>query len=182
MSQQSKLSGVNKTLVAILMVFILMAMFLSYYFKQEREIENTSLNNVANMFSSQLLIMRSQWFMDNKPNVLLLKLTNRKEMIETANEIDSDNNSERKLAQINIKKVLINKYGWVDDTENSPNPCQRIWAMVMGNNLEFFNMPIGAVLINNNNVGHKCHYNVENGSYFSYNSINGEINVVYQEN
>lgn len=174
MSQQSKLSGVNKTLVAILMVFILMAMFLSYYFKQEKEIENTSLKNVANLFSSQLLLMRSQWFMDNKPNVLILKLTEKKQITETGNEVDSSG--------MNVKKVSVNKFGWVDDIENSPDACQRIWAMVMGNSLEFFKTPIGAVLVNNNNVGHKCHYNVENGSYFSYNSNNGEINVVYQAN
>lgn len=175
MSQQSKLSGVNKTLIAILMVFILMAMFLSNYFKQEKEIENTSLNNLANTFSSQLLLIRSQWYMDNKPNVLLLKLTNKKELTETVN-------NKEQMVEAKIKKVSINKFGWVDDIKNTPNACQQIWAMVMGNNLEFFNTPIGAVLVNTNATGHLCHYNVENGSYFSYNSNNGAINVVYQEN
>lgn len=183
MAQQSKLISVNKTLITVVMVFVLMAVFLSYYFKQEREIENTSLKNISNTFSSQLLLIRSQWFMENKPKTLRLKLMG--ELSGKLNDKTTNDAIDNELLlKESVKKISLNKNGWVDDISNSPNVCQKIWFMVMGTRLEFFKMPIGAVLINNNNkkFGHLCRYNVINGSYFSYHSQSGVIKVVYQQN
>lgn len=170
MVKASKLQGLSKNLIAVLLVFIFMTFFLSYYFKQEKEIENTSLRNVANLFSSQLLLIRSLWFMENKPSLMSAKLID-----DVSATIAIEPNDQQ------VKMLTINQFGWVD-SESKTDVCQQIWAMVMGSQLEFFKMPIGVVLINNNakENGHLCRYSVKNGSYFSYNTKNGQVSVVYQ--
>ena len=55
--------------------------------------------------------------------------------------------------------------------------------MIMDKPLDFFKMPIGAVLLNKNreNSSHICRYVVKNGDYFEYNSANGKVSEVLND-
>lgn len=155
----------EKVLIIALLLSALMAIFLSYFFEQQDDIENTALKSVAANFSSQLTVIRSQWLMDKKPRHV---------------DIEIKDNS-----KILYKQITVNRNGWVD-VKAKPNICENIWLLIMDRPLAFFNMPIGAVLLTkghrednkNQEYGHICRYTVKNNDYFEYNSTNGNVSQV----
>ncbi|MGJ8691089.1 MAG: hypothetical protein ACSHW0_01260 [Thalassotalea sp.] len=156
----------SKIVVVVLLLTILMVFFISYFFKQEQQIEKTGLRSIVSAFTTNVLVVRSQWLMSKKPNIVVLK-----------SQLDFDK-------KVTIKRVTVNKQGWIDVEANSRvNICEDIWLLIMDRPLAFFNMPIGAVLLNQNNKinkGHYCRYTVKNGDYFEYNSANGNISKIVQ--
>lgn len=157
----------NKVVIVMMLLVILMTVFLSYYFKQEKEIETAALKAVAANFISQVTVVRSQWLMDKKPKQVNIEIKEKNTV---------------------IKKVMtVNQQGWID-SNHATNACEEIWLMVMDRPLAFFNMPIGAVNIidlrenTNKFAGRQCRYTVKNGDYFEYNSVNGQVSKVYNKN
>ena len=153
----------TKVLIVMIILAALMAVFLSYYFKQEQEIKTTALQAVAASFMSQVMVVRSQWLMEKKPQQVIIELKENNKAIK--------------------KMITVNKQGWID-TLTKNNACEKIWLMVMDRPLAFFNMPIGAVNIKNsqNTETQQCRYSVQNGDYFEYNSANGQVSKVYNKN
>ena len=157
----------SKIVIVVLLLTALMSVFLYYFFSQEKEIESTALRSIAASFVTQTSVVRSQWLMDKKPNKVVLNL-----------------NDGQKLA--NRISISVNSKGWIDvDNSNnsSINVCEQIWLMIMDKPLDFFKMPIGAVLLNKNreNSSHICRYVVKNGDYFEYNSANGKVSEVLND-
>ena len=155
----------SKVLIVALVLTVLMAIFILYFFKQEQQIEQAGLRTVVSNFTSKLLVVRSQWLMTGKPPVVVVKSKDSKGLSES--------------------RLTVNKQGWIDVRKpNHVNVCEQIWKMVMDNPLAFFNMPIGTVLLNKNNkvtIGHGCRYTVKNGDYFEYHSANGHVSKVKRD-
>lgn len=155
----------EKVLIIALLLSALMAIFLSYFFEQQDDIENTALKSVAANFSSQITVIRSQWLMDKKPRHVDIEIKDSSKTL--------------------YKQITVNRYGWVDVNDKA-NVCENIWLLIMDRPLAFFNMPIGAVLLKNGHCeenkeqrfGHLCRYTVKNGDYFEYDSADGNVSQI----
>ena len=145
-------------IVIIIVVALLMAGFSYYFFKQEKQFSHIGFETVAGNFATKVSTIRAQWYMDKQPNVVLLK--------------------ERQATE-EIRKVPVNKRGWVDSISNE-NQCIAIWQYVMNSPLVFMNQPVAALQVNNMSEKNQenCRYLLTNGEYFQYNRTNGKVSNV----
>lgn len=156
----------NKLLVVILLLFAFMTAFLQVFFSHEESIEQAGLQTIVANFTGKVFLVKSQWLMTSKPNVVVVQVEEKGKKIK--------------------QKITVNQFGWID-TNNRLNICEDIWLTVMERPLAFFNMPIGAVLINKQYTGKKiehsgyhCRYTVKTGEYFEYHSGTGAISKILQ--
>jgi len=157
-----------ENLIIVVMLGLLMASFIYYFFKQESHFTKVAFDAVANSFSARVTGIHAQWFMDNQPRWVIIK--------ETATI-----NGERKNM-----RVTVNKAGWVD-THNSElssvqNYCQQIWQQVLATPMVYMKQPISAVLVNTNNArqdkSRLCQYSLPSGEYFEYQPSNGKVSQI----
>ncbi len=156
-----------ENLIIVVMLGLLMASFIYYFFKQEAHFTKVGFDAVANSFSARITGIHAQWFMDNQPRWLIVK--------ETATL-----NGNRK----NIR-IALNSAGWVDiptaDYLNVENGCRLIWQQVLATPMVYMKQPISAVLVNvsiNNERQQKsrsCQFSLPSGEYFEYQPSNGKV-------
>jgi hypothetical protein len=156
-----------ENLIIVVMVGLLMASFIYYFFKQEAHFSKVGFDAVANSFAARITGIHAQWFMDNQPRWLIIK--------ETATL-----NGQRE----NIR-IAVNSAGWVDipttDYLSVENGCQLIWQQVLATPMVYMKQPISAVLVNisaNNERQQQsrlCQYSLPSGEYFEYQPSNGKV-------
>ena len=163
MSQQMVTEKREKTLAEQIMVVVLFALmmagFIAYFFKQEAQITQTGFKALANSFSTKLIAVRSQWFMDKKPSTFVIQ----------TNTASQEGDGEKLL-------VSVNGNGWIDVTEDTL-ACEKIWQLTMNLPLEFIQSPIAAVEVKKtaSGPGRICRYSIHSGEYFEYHSASGKV-------
>lgn len=156
-----------ENLIIAVMLGLLMASFIYYFFKQEAHFTKVGFESVANSFSARVTGIHAQWFMDNQPRWVVIK--------ETATLNGHRENT----------RIAVNLAGWVDiptaNYLNIENGCQLIWQQVLATPMVYMKKPISAVLVNisANNERHQkislCQYSLPSGEYFEYQPSNGKV-------
>lgn len=164
MANQTELNSREKTLgeyvVIIALITVLMASFLYYFFKQEQRFTEVGFDAVARNFSSSVMAVRAQWFMDGQPNEVVLK--------------------EKDQPTITLK---VNHKGWIDFS-GEVDSCQKVWHAIMATELSFMNQPIVVVGIKNELKGNIniCRYSLSSGETFDYQIETGKVTAVKVHN
>lgn len=167
MSRQSDVNGREKSLgenvIIIALIAVFMTSFLYYFFKQEKRLTEVGFDAVARNFSSSVLAVRAQWFMDGQPDEIILK--------------------EKDKPNVTLK---VNHKGWVDFKDENES-CQKIWFTLMTTDLYFMNHPIAVIEIRNKGgsaqgkESHEvniCRYSLPTGESFDYHILNGKVSEV----
>ncbi len=144
-------------IVIIILLALLMAIFIKYFFEQEEQITEAGFNNLAQNFNSTVLAVHAQWLMDKKPNVVILSIVN---------------NTNKQVVSVNAK-------GWLDVTGND-SACEKIWLSAMAIPLSLMKLSVAVIEVRNNekNDFHQCRYLLPSGHYFDYNSGIGKVSKV----
>jgi hypothetical protein len=167
MANQAESNSREKTLGENVIIFaliaILMSSFLYYFFKQEQRLTEVGFDAVARKFSSSVLAIRAQWFMDGQPDEIIIK--------------------EKNKPNVTIK---VNHKGWIDFNDEKER-CQKIWQALMTTDLYFMNQPIAVIEINNVENGSNyteikvlniCRYSLSTGESFDYYLSNGKVSEI----
>lgn len=146
---ENKEKSMVEWLMIIVIIGILMASFLQYFFKQENQLTETGFQALANNFSTQVQAVHGQWMMDGQPNVVLLKEMSGIQTLAT-----------------------VNQHGWV-----SGDNCYNIWQQVMNLPLEFLKQPISVIEVVKNNVVEStiCRFSINEKIYFDYHLLTGKV-------
>jgi len=158
--------SLGEIVLVVLLFTILMAIFIYYFFKNETQINQAGFTNLANSFASQVILIRSQWLMDGKPEQVKI----------TENNVLK---SKRKL-----KFISVNKKGWVN-SKSVDLPCNEIWKNVMSIPMSFVKQPVSAVQLQRHVKGNIhdnitaqqviCRFSIESGQFFEYYAKNGKV-------
>lgn len=152
--------SLTEALVVVVLVAVLMASFIFYFFKQQGQIRHAGFSTIAQVFSARVNGIRGQWFMDLKPGFVRL----------ASHQIQPDGGL--------IMQVPVNKLGWVD-SHNEALSCQMIWHYVMEAPLLYMRDPISAVLVEQQKqVLPYCQYSLASGEYFTYQHYNGKVSEI----
>ncbi len=150
--------------IIILLLFILMATFIHSFFKNQTELNNIGFSTLANNFSSQLVLIHSQWLMSGRPRQLILR--EAENPVLSQEELVVVDQHGVKSARVNVNKetkkvqniggqhknqriIKLNKRGWVinDNKNRQLLPCQQIWQQVMNTKMTFSKQLISAVQV-----------------------------------
>ena len=144
--------SMGENIIIITMVAGLMAIVIYYAFRQEGQITQVGFESLANTFISKVTSIRAQWFMENQPNVVVLK----------------DKNI----------KIKVNEKGWVDYSPESGH-CVKTWQAVMHPELTFMNQVVVALEVRKDQQGELayCRYQLSTGQYFDYFPTTGKVEV-----
>lgn len=148
-----------KILLIVVIILVLMATFLTYFKKNEKDLYRTAMAAAAADITSKVLLIHSQWFMTGKP-----------ESVEIKHRLPGTDES----FEINAFKV--NEFGWPDLILDH-DACQRIWVKITGAEMKILNKPLFAVELNNKAKQQTriCRYQLNERMYIEYNSSNGKI-------
>jgi len=146
--------SLSENIIIIAGLGIMMASFIFYFFKQEQQLTQTGFGYVAGNFSSRVMAIRAQWFMENQPSML-------------------------KVNDENAKLISVNRQGWVD-YQNAPQNCEKIWRAVMDSELVFMKQPIVVILLEKtlHQKDRSCRYGLPSGEYFDYHMNRGQVGKV----
>ncbi len=147
--------SLGEMLVVVVLVALLMASFIFYFFKHQGQLTRAGFESVSNVFSARVNGIHAQWFMELQPQNIT---------------IDSSTEGDSKIV------VPVNDDGWVD-VQNSALRCQSIWQYVMESPLIYMKQPIGAVLVESqgeHSISY-CQFSLPSGEYFTYQSNNGKV-------
>ncbi len=157
MNQQSDANSREKSLgenvMIIALIALLMGSFIYYFLKQEQQITNVGFNTVASNFAAKVTALRAQWFMDNQPDVMVIK--------------------EQNGARYSIR---LNANGWVDFIDDIDN-CRKVWQAVISDDLTFMNRPVAVIEIKNeqNRLKNACRFSLPTGESFDYFFESGKV-------
>jgi competence protein ComGC len=168
--------------IVILLLSVLMASFIHYFFKNQAQINKVAFNNLVNNFTSQVLLIHGQWLMSGKPEQLLLK--------EVGLEQQASKEQQQNATLAQTRKIFLNKAGWVSSKVTSL-ACQKIWQQVMATPMIFGKQPLAVVqllkknklpknskaLTTINNNAFICRFSIETGLFFEYYSKNGRVSI-----
>jgi len=160
---EKKEKSLAEQIVVIVLFSLLMAGFISFFLKQEKQITQAGFTTLANTFSAKIVSVHSQWFMDKKPPAVIV------------NTFPADELSAKKSAS-NKQVVPVNANGWID-TKAQELACNDIWQHVMQLPLVFIKSPISAVEVKKklNHQGRICRYGIPSGEYFEYHTRSGRV-------
>jgi hypothetical protein len=148
--------------IIISLLFILMASFIHSFFKNKTQLNNIGFITLANNFSSQLVLIHSQWLMTGRPAQLILTEVKNPALSQDNLSIVDQNGVKSAIANKEIKKVQhidsqhknqrvikLNKNGWVinDNKNRQLLPCQQVWQQVMNTKMTFSKQLISAVQV-----------------------------------
>ena len=155
-----KEKSLAEQIIVVLLFSIMMAWFISIFFKQEQQISEAGFKTLVNTFSAKLVSIRSQWLMDQKPDVVRVKSLG----IQNVNQ------------EQEVILTPVNDRGWVD-ISHEPLACEKIWNLVMNMPLHFMKSPISAIEIKKSaSIDQKlCRYSTANGNYFEYYPAAGKV-------
>ncbi len=160
--------SLGEMILVILAFALLMATFIHYFFKNEDQINEAGFENLAANFASKIMLIRSQWLMDGRPDKVKI--------------IELDVLTGKKKKHL----VSVNKFGWVDNSLPAL-ACQKIWQDVMAMPMRFVKQPISAIQLQHNSQGNKaaskvekqptlCRFSIQSGHFFEYSAQNGKVN------
>lgn len=150
----------TETLLVVVLVALLMASFIFYFFKHQGSLTRAGFESLAQVFSARVNGIHAQWFMDQKPRFVSVESSQR--------QADGGGRVE----------VPVNRAGWVD-AGDKPLSCQNIWQFVMEAPLVYMKQPVVAVLVEHNvKVLAYCRYSLPSGEYFTYYRHNGKVSAV----
>ncbi|PCI58630.1 MAG: hypothetical protein COB35_13295 [Gammaproteobacteria bacterium] len=143
-----------------------MAVFIHYFFKNQAQINQAGFTNLTRNFTSQIMLIHSQWLMDGRPNQIKL--------------VEFDPQLNERVTKI----IHLNKKGWVIG-KSSQLICQEIWQSVMSIPLRFVKQPISAVKLrrkilskDQRNIQKNdivCRFSIGSGQFFEYYLKNGKV-------
>lgn len=144
-------------LIVLTLFSLLMAIFISYFFKQQEQLKRTGFKSISHAFSASVNGIRAQWFMNDKPTQVIIKST-------TAENDDT------------TMTIPVNTSGWVA-VKSTTLPCQSIWQYVMESPLIYMNEPINSIAIKINTIeeNNYCQYSLATGESFTYQTSNGKV-------
>ncbi len=158
--------SLGEMIVVILAFALLMATFIHYFFKNEAQITEAGFNNLAANFASKVMLIRSQWLMDGRPDKVKI--------------VEFDALTGQKKSHV----VSVNKSGWVDNALQAL-ACQKIWQDVMLMPMRFAKQPISAIRLQHNKVSYEdkkqkksatlCRFSIQSGHFFEYSAQNGKV-------
>ena len=147
-------------LIVIVLVALLMASFIFYFFKHQTQLTQAGFATIAQVFSARVTGIHAQWFMDQQPQFVSVE----------SSKIQADGG-----VKINIP---VNRAGWVDAGDEVLS-CQAIWQFIMEAPLMYMKQPVGAVLVEQNSqILPYCRYSLPSGEYFTYQRHNGKVSAV----
>lgn len=157
---EKKEKSLAEILMVVVLVALLMATFIFYFFKHQGQLTRAGFESIAQVFSARVNGIRAQWFMDKQPHLVKIQASNQ--LADGSNEV----------------KVPVNSKGWVD-AGSSDLSCQEIWHFVMGSPLVYMKQPIGAVLVGPTyEKMNYCQYSLSSGEYFTYYRHDGKVSQV----
>jgi len=65
--------------IIVLLSAILMMNFIHYFFKQEDKLTQVAFNRITQSFSTKVTAVHAQWFMDQQPNIVIVKFSENPE-------------------------------------------------------------------------------------------------------
>jgi hypothetical protein len=148
-------------IVIIALIGVMMAVFISYFFKNETQFTHAGFTTIAQSFNTNVSAIHAQWLMDKQPNIVLLVSFNKKEK----------------------QAIPVNKAGWVD-VKHKQLACEAIWQLVMETPMSLMKFSISAIEVydktdeQHDQVKVQCRYVLLDGSYFQYNRTNGKVSKV----
>ncbi len=145
-------------IVIIVLMALLMAIFIKYFFQQEEQITSAGFNNLAQNFNSTVMAVHAQWLMENKPDFVKLSLVNNE----------------------SSQRVSVNQNGWLDIKEQN-SVCENIWQLAMAIPMSLMKLSVAVIEVRNNDKSsnfHQCRYLLPSGHYFDYNSATGKVSKV----
>ncbi len=151
-----KESSLGELIVIILLIAAFMATFIHYFFKQEQQFSDTGFTILAHKFSATVVSVHAQWYMDKKPNIVMV--------------ITMDGQQQR---------VSVNDKGWINSI-SAESICQKIWQTILEEPLVFIKEPVSAVEIKRKSEQKKslCRYGLPSGHYFDYDLENGKVSHI----
>lgn len=146
---ESEEKSMAELLIIVVVIGVLMASFIRYFFKQENNITDAGYQALANNFASQVQSVHAQWLMDGQPSVVVVKEVSGK---KTA--------------------IAVNQQGWIA-SEN----CHGVWQQVMDMPLEFLKQPISVIelITNNQQSSAICRFAISENVYFDYHLSSGKV-------
>lgn len=143
-----------ENIIIVIVIAALMASVITWYLKREDYFKQAGYNALAATFFSRLTVIRSQWFMDNKPKY-----------VNVYSSSDRGNTT-----------IYTNKSGWVDSPKRKL-ACQHIWEQVMESSLDYGKQPISVIEVFDKGESYQrvCQYVNSNGLVIEYNAFTGEI-------
>jgi len=152
--------SLGELVIIVLLVASLMAIFIHSFFKQEQQLSQAGFTTLANNFAAKANLVHAQWLMDSKPTVVMLSTMNGES-----------------------QQVVVNQKGWIDSISDG-YVCQKIWQTILEAPLLFMKYPVSVVEVKRGvkQKGHICQYGLPSGSFFEYNSINGQVSAVMNRN
>ena len=157
---EKKEKSLTEILIVVVLIAILMASFIFYFFKHQGQLTQAGFASLAQVFSARVTGIHGQWFMDQKPHFVNVK----------SSQIQAD-------GSMNVK-IPVNSAGWVD-AGNKALSCQNIWQFVMETPLIYMKQPVGAVLVDQgSSVLAYCQYSLPSGEYFTYQRHSGKVSTV----
>jgi hypothetical protein len=144
-----------ENIIIVIVIAILMSSVINWYLKSEDNFKQAGYNALAATFFSRITVIRSQWFMDNKPRYV---------------SIHNNGNSE----------IYTNKSGWVDSPKRKL-VCQHIWKQVMESPLSYGNQPISVIEVFDKDQAYQrvCQFINGSGQVIEYNAFTGNISQKY---
>jgi hypothetical protein len=162
--------SLGELILVVMALSLLMAIFIYYFFKNENNINEAGFDNLAANFASKVILIRSQWLMDGRPNRVKL--------------VEFDASVGKKIS----RWVTVNNLGWVDSNAKKLT-CQDIWQQVMFMPMRFMKQPVSAIALKKRydiavkttntkltNKGSLCRFSIKSGQFFEYSALNGKVN------
>lgn len=175
-AQEKKERTLTETIVIIIVLALLMASFLHYFFKESESYNSVGFLGLANAFRVSVNTIHAQWFMENSPTFIYIKPYAETEETEAEYTRTKDK-------QVPIP---INKNGWVDASEkriaeSGAARCTDIWNYVLERPLFFMKEPLSVIDIRKKNTqmeGVICQYRLSQGQYFEYDTTSGKVSQI----
>jgi len=144
-------------IMVVLVIAVLMKLLIELFFSQQARITDTAFVGLAQSFTSKVNVVHGQWFMDKKPNIVVLN----------------------SLHSMEKQYITVNKFGWIDNDHGSL-ACNEIWQQTLAMPLTVVKSIVVAIEIQNKAIknGRLCRYRIANGQYFDYRSDTGKVRLV----
>ena len=155
-ARNKKEKSIAENILVVILLVVLMGSFVEVFFKQEQEVTDGGFYSMKSTFTSKIMMVHAQWFIDTKPSSVKIKQSQDQ--------------------QISYSSIPVNHYGWVDVTDKTLR-CEKIWQFVMDMPLVFMKKSIVAIQINKaSTAGHgSCRYQLSSSQFFDYDSASGRV-------
>ncbi|WP_416307200.1 hypothetical protein [Neptunicella sp. SCSIO 80796] len=160
-SSEERLRPLLLNLVVVLVVFILMASLVSYFYRSEPDLKKIAMSTLADNFAKSVVNAHWQWQAEgNPPRVLLVQY-----------------NAEGK--EVNRSPIPMSHLGWPKATPDK-HGCEQLWRAVLDvpmtvNNFHVIAEYYDGVHNSGDALESMCRYRLPTGPYFDYKIYTGKV-------